>query len=50
MCEAFFVTGHACWMTDFHACESLRAMRMKIGMPWAAALELHGLSVLTTFF
>ncbi|KAN0120024.1 alkaline phytoceramidase [Hyaloscypha variabilis] len=39
---AFFVTGHACWATDFYACDGLRETRRKIGMPWAAALELHG--------
>ncbi|KAE9380641.1 alkaline phytoceramidase [Stipitochalara longipes BDJ] len=39
---AFFVTGHACWATDFYACDGLRETRRKIGMPWAAVLELHG--------
>lgn len=39
---AFFITGHACWMTDFYACDGLRAIRRRIGMPWAAVLELHG--------
>ncbi|KAH8672139.1 ceramidase-domain-containing protein [Tricladium varicosporioides] len=39
---AFFVTGHACWATDFYACGRLRQARQQIGMPWAAALELHG--------
>jgi dihydroceramidase len=40
---AFFVGGHACWATDFYACDSLRETKAMIGMPWAAALELHGL-------
>jgi hypothetical protein len=40
---AFFVTGHACWATDFYACDGLRELRRNIGMPWAAVLELHGL-------
>ncbi|PMD18768.1 alkaline phytoceramidase [Hyaloscypha hepaticicola] len=39
---AFFVTGHACWATDFYACDVLRETRRNIGMPWAALLELHG--------
>jgi len=39
---AFFVTGHACWATDFYACDGLRELRRNIGMPWAAVLELHG--------
>jgi hypothetical protein len=42
---AFFVTGHACWATDFYACDGLRELRRNIGMPWAAVLELHGLYV-----
>lgn len=40
--EAFFISGHACWVTDFYACESLRGLRKKVGMPWASLLELHG--------
>lgn len=44
--KAFFVTGHACWVTDFYACDSLREIRRELGMPWAGLLELHGLYVL----
>jgi dihydroceramidase len=44
--KAFFVTGHACWVTDFYACDGLREIRRNIGMPWAAVFELHGLYVL----
>lgn len=40
--KAFFISGHLCWMTDYYACNNLRSMRRKIGMPWAAVLELHG--------
>lgn len=29
-------------MTDFYACDSLRAWRARLGMPFAAFLELHG--------
>ncbi|CAL3969843.1 hypothetical protein PZA11_007589 [Diplocarpon coronariae] len=39
---AFFMTGHACWITDFNACDYLRQTRENVGMPWAATLELHG--------
>ncbi|KAL3422831.1 alkaline phytoceramidase [Phlyctema vagabunda] len=39
---ALFISGHACWATDFHACNGLRQMRRTVGMPWAALLELHG--------
>ncbi|KAG9246918.1 ceramidase-domain-containing protein [Calycina marina] len=39
---AFFISGHACWLTDFYACDHLRRWRREVGMPWASLLELHG--------
>jgi dihydroceramidase len=36
------VFGYALWHIDLEFCEELRAIRAKMGLPWAWGLELHG--------
>ncbi|KAK0623888.1 alkaline phytoceramidase [Immersiella caudata] len=39
---AFLVTAFAAWNVDLEWCHELRAIRHRLGLPWAWALELHG--------
>lgn len=43
-----FITGFGIWLCDGIFCHQLRAIRVKIGLPWAWALEGHGIWHLLT--
>jgi dihydroceramidase len=36
------VLGYLLWSIDLEYCAELRALRQKVGLPWAWVLELHG--------
>jgi dihydroceramidase len=36
------VLGYVLWSIDLEYCAELRALRQKVGLPWAWLLELHG--------
>ncbi len=39
---ALLVAGYAAWNADLEMCARLRALRGRLGLPWAWLLELHG--------
>lgn len=39
---SFIAVGFALWNVDLEKCHEVRALRQKVGLPWAWGLELHG--------